>query len=409
MIKNNKHLKQYIQLITSNFAAIILNFLVLKLFTNYMEIEDFGNYRFITNILQLVQIFVVLGIPFTVAYLISDPDIEKNRIRDIVSSGNVILVKFMILLFIPFLLIYLSYIYFINPDISLIWVLFYFYSYAVIIQYFFDYILMGLNDIKNIAIKNLFTKIIQIILIFIFHSLGLDVTLSIALFIFAIGNLVYPFYLIKKYKFSFIANSDDINYVKEVNRNIGIPVYLGSLISVASTYVVNIVVRNYTTGALYAPYALALMIAMPLGPLISSLGSVFYKKFREEDKLSKKAVLFTIATSTLLLIIFNIVLIYIVPILFGYEYNDAILYARIISIGSVLVGLGDVLNRFLASKGLSKSIRNAAMISGVTNITLAIILIPSFNLYGATITLFFANLQYFITLVYYYYRYLKNL
>ncbi len=408
-----KTLAQYIQLVGSTALTIVMQFIGIKLFTYLLPPSIYGDYRLVTNLLQFLQILIILGIPFTVAYVIVDPKLHKEEVKDVISAGNCLLFISTIAFFLIISLLFFLQNILGSQLLNLSWLIYYFFAIAIILQYYFDYVLMGLNEIKHIAIKNIVTQIIQISLLMVALLLGTTIGFKLnllwSLLIFSLGNMAYPLFLLHFFKVPVIPKKQGIAKLFKTNLKVGIPVYFGSILSVASTYVVNIIVRLYSSSFYYAQFGLAVQIASPLGILLTSIGSVFFKKFREDKIINKKfmklIVFMTVGIATLYVITVPIL----IPFLFGNNYKGAIIYAQLIGVGALLVGFADIINRFLSSKGMSKLVRNAAITSGISNLVLAYFLLPRLDLLGASLASIGSNIAYLLAMLIAYFYYLKHL
>lgn len=410
-IKNalsNKYVAQYLQLLSSTLLVIVLQFLVTMLFTNNMQTTEFADYKQVTNTLLLFQSLFLFGFPFTISFLIARYSDNKEKIQKFIGIGLEIIIVSVLAIYlclIIFVILQSVLSFHIIPDY---WILFFPLSIIPLMQYYLEYVCMGMNKIQLLSIQKLSTQISMIVLLLISIAIFSRISLNLAILIYGISNFVIILLSFLSLRPIFRGNSEEKSEVLSVNPGVGFPTYIGGLFSVASVRLVTVIVAYFVTRDEYAFYSLAITISTPLGPFVSSLGSILYKKFSTEERINTRFL------QLISLTIFAVAILYIVgttifvPILFGDAYIGSIIFAQIIGIGSLLSGFGDVFNRFLGSKGEGKSIKQSAITSGVANLLSSIVLLPFFGALGASISRFFSNAIYLIMIALSYRGYTKK-
>lgn len=158
-------------------------------------------------------------------------------------------------------------------------------------------------------------------------------------------------------------------------------------------------VAAFVSDERYALYSLAVTISAPLGPFIATLGSVMYKRFADQEKMSRNFILLIAGVAVLTIIFFSIGVSIFSSVIFGEFYTGSIYYSIALGVGAVMVGTGDIFNRFIMSKGNGKYIRNCAIATGVVNIVLGFLLIAPYNINGITVSTVSSNIVYLVLMI----------
>lgn len=115
-------------------------------------------------------------------------------------------------------------------------------------------------------------------------------------------------------------------------------------------------------------YTLALTVTSPLAMLPSIIGTTYFKKFASLPSIPKKVFKATVAVTLVSCIFFVVIIKPIVCLLYTERYSIVGLYASILAIGFCIHGIGDMMNRYLGSHGMGKSIRNASVYNGIIKV-----------------------------------------
>lgn len=407
-IIKNPYFIQFSQFLTSTFFAMGLQLVFLSLLARHTTVEIVGTYRFMINSIVLLQVLGIFGYANTISYMIADHKNSELENRIIIGNG----IRRGMHILIPIIILGSILILVLNQfNLGLLtnqWILFLYLSIFNILIYYFDFICIGLNDITLLSLRKALLQILFILLLLppIFLNMQIDIIYLYATFV--IANLIVLGYSIYKIKPIFKIDQKVTNEIITENKKVGIPMYLGSIMSTASNKLVTVVVLGYVTLSVYGEFSSAIMLATPLTLLISSTGNIFYKKFRNENYISYKI------QKTLLLVVaviglgYVLLIKYVIIILLGQQYVNSIFFAQVLGISCLITGLGDVYNRFLSSKGEGKAIKNAAMTSGLVNIISAVFLLPTYNVYGALVSFVLASITYLSVLYFYYIKFTKK-
>jgi O-antigen/teichoic acid export membrane protein len=177
---------------------------------------------------------------------------------------------------------------------------------------------------------------------------------------------------------------------------------------VATAYIVGFSISYYIDNTQVGFYTLAMTVCSPLLVVPSVLGTTFFKKFASLDFIPRKVVVFSILATLFALGIFYLFIEKVFLLFYSEDFSPAIRISKILIIGFLLHGLGDLVNRFLGAKGQGKLLRNAAFAVGFVNILGYSILVYYFGVTGAIITKIMASGVYLLMMYYYYTKFTKE-
>jgi len=167
------------------------------------------------------------------------------------------------------------------------------------------------------------------------------------------------------------------------NRYTGFPMYIGGLFGVASAQVIAMWVAEFVDPSRYGQYALALAVSSPLSVLISSVGSVVFRSSSRSNSLPAKTLGFSFGFGGMLGLAYFVATESLLVRLFGSAYGPTVRMAQLMGIGGLLIGWGDIFNRFLGARGQGRGLGLVAVSTGTVGIVSAAILLPRWNAYGA--------------------------
>ena len=197
--------------------------------------------------------------------------------------------------------------------------------------------------------------------------------------------------------------------LKKENKQYGFQLYLGSLVMVATGYIAGITLGivnpdNSEVGF----YTLALTVTAPLQTLPAVIGTTYFKQFATQPRIPQKVMLATLVVTTLSCIAFLFLIKPVVKFLYTDSYSSVGTYARWLSLGYCIHGIGDMINRYLGSHGQGKSIRNSSIMNGVFKLFGYTVLVYFMGTSGAILTSILCSFIYCGALLYYYYQFVKG-
>ena len=410
--KTNTRLKQVVSLFSVNIVGIPLAIITSIIITRYLGPQGYGDYKFIINVFTLAVILGTFGFYHAGNRALVLVD-DKQRAREyygaelVILSGLFIIICIALLLYAIYdnniqekglktILIYLS---------PFVWV-------YLLVRYF-EVLFQADNRIKLLAQTRLYPKlgffISALVLYFILPDFPYS-KLLIVFFFFLTTQIVVYIYVLYKVDISFGNLKLRIKEIWNYNKNYGFDVYIGSLFAVGFAQLTGIFISYFgidNSGVGY--YALALTFAAPLSLIPNVIATTHYKDFSKKRKIPGKLVLITVALSIGSLILLWIIVPPFINLFYGKEFTPVIQLNIIVSIGVILHGMADFVNRFLGSHGQGKALRNSSFIVGGSLMIFNIALIPSYGETGAAYTKAITGFVYLLTIVWFYKKYVFSI
>jgi O-antigen/teichoic acid export membrane protein len=178
----------------------------------------------------------------------------------------------------------------------------------------------------------------------------------------------------------------------------GFPIYVGGVFGVASAQFVSIWTASFVPDDEYGQYALALAVAAPLGVLLSSIGTVIFRRSTKWRRLPGAVIAMTVSLAAVLLVAFLISTEWFLVPMFGAKFAPAVPLAQWLSLGAIAIGCGDVLQRYLGANGLGRALGVASVLTGVVGSGTAALLLPRLQVTGAVASSILSSLTYFFAL-----------
>ena len=253
--------------------------------------------------------------------------------------------------------------------------------------------LVGLNKLNLAKMNEVFLVLSSLIITYSLLQFGLHIS---EIFLVRLIPLLLYLSFVLLYLFrkkSIILNIDNLNYTELLNQ---LKYGLRSFININSPYIKEIpllligVFLTPISVAIYTPfkiminaiYVLIVNLNENIFPLVSA------KSLNNEDKRTFFDNIFygIIAYSFLIHILFILGSEMIIHLWLGETFSSQILILHVMSIGSFGYSISSALFYFSQGLGKPKIGRNYGIYLGILNIIFGIILIPSFNLFGASIS-----------------------
>lgn len=402
----SKGKKQVVVLYVSTLLGVLIGMLVSILNTRNLAPSEYGDVRYVNNIIQMLSGIFLFGYFVTGSRLLAIAN-SKEEAAQIKGGLVAILCMTIALMMVCMIACGLIHHYVLHRDYA--WL---FYSVipvcgSVLLLNYMNTSAQGDNSIYSIAAARLLPSACYLcIAYFIYTRFGASNWLMLIL-----QNgiaLIVLSAIIWYNKPSFKNLKQTFKTLQKENKSYGLQVYYGSLSTVSVQYIAGITLGMFASNNVSVGfYSLALTVTGPLAMLPSIIGTTYFKHFAHEESISRKILVTTFAMSLLSLIGFVILIYPIVGILYDERYSDVALYACILSIGFTFHGLGDVFNRFLGAHGQGKPLRNGAFISGAIALLGFTFGVYFFGIWGAIITKISASLAYFISMVVFYFSFVK--
>lgn len=388
---------QYLMVLFSNAVVILLGFVINILITHTMETKNFGFYRAFVNSITMLATLTSFGFSLTLSkdFAVCSEKTEKRSL-----TGAAILVNLAISAIVFCILFFGGQITklfgLVVPDYLL-------YASAFVWTFLFNrFYLFRFQGENNMLAYSVLTALPQLIL-FVVYVICCFFDCSVSSFVAVLAYLlsyllvITIFVLIELPSFRGIEAS--LKSLLKRNRNYGFQLYLGSIFSVASAQILNLLVASLAGLEEYALFTMGMSVATPISQIPSVMGTISFKKNVSEKKLSGKQIALTFGMTAAAFVCYALFLKFLFPLLLGEEYRACVSYGIIMMFYYVFIGLGDFFNRFIMAKGQGKMIRNSSFVVGATLIVGAALLIPFIKIKGVIVAEILSGAVYLLAMV----------
>lgn len=373
MLKISKLYENIFSLISLRGLEYILNFILYPYLLRTVGVDRFGEIAFTQAIIQYFIILIEYGFNMTAPRDIAKNFLDKNKVKEIFS--NVLACKLLILIgittttiFVYFMLVniynnYINVLLFLAMYISVI-------GNVIFPIWFFQ----GIQEMRYITLINILSRVIVLILIFLFVKTSDDYIIaaffqSITIFIAGIFSFII---LIKKYKYVFILPNVKVMkvYMKEgwsvFLSTIAINIYTSTNIVLLGVFSNSIIVGYYSTANKIIDCVRGLMnaITQAIYPYISNR----LKELKKENSILIKRIRNGYCGLCCFISIFIYFFSeYIIIILFGESYRESVFLLKMMSVIPFIVSISNIygiqiMMNFGYQKEFSKIIILAAII-----------------------------------------------
>lgn len=384
-IIKNKAFKNSIWLMILQFVNTIIPLFTIPYITRVLGAEQYGLFSIALNWILYFQVIVEFGFGLSGARKVA---ILKNQ-NDLNKLFNNILSSRILLCIITFILLnFISIISSLNRDTYICMLLLYLMVLGTTFQ--LTWLFQGKQDMKFITIINCISRIVSVLLIFMFIKNKSDVFLycilySITLFL---SSIISIFVANKKYnlKFEFSKLDDIKNEIKDGTHLF----YSSAMTKIFSGFgvtILGIFSSSYITGIYSAIYKVPYILTMIFSPISQAIypysSQKMTKSFSEGEKSIKKIAIPIFCVFAFIAIVIIVLRKFIIELLFGKEYMDY----SIIIIPLIIQFLFAIVNNFLGiqtlvSSGHQKNYSKAFSIGCLFTIVLNILLGRYFKIYG---------------------------
>jgi O-antigen/teichoic acid export membrane protein len=392
--------KKALVLYGSSIIGIVLGFAISVFNTKVLGKEAFGDFKFVETVFRFLASLVSIGVFTSITRMLatSKNEIYKQNLIGFFVLALVTVSSVGIILLVIFS--YLEPIWFSN-SLGYIFRKYAFLIFAILGNIALGEILKGLNKIYTLSFLSSIPAVIYLIAGYTFNLKNLLYLEDILLLYYGI-QLVFLIVIIFQLKPTFNIDKSLIRNVIHENNTNGKPIYYGSLAGVATAHIVGFSISFFIDNTQVGFYTLAITICSPLLIVPSVLGTTFFKKFASVTYIPKQIFVLSVIATLVAFVVFYLFIDKIFLLFYSEEFKPAVSISKILILGFLLHGLGDLINRFLGAQGQGKLLRNAAFIVGIFNILGYSILVYYFGVRGAIITKILASGAYLFMMFYYY-------
>ncbi|MED3711653.1 oligosaccharide flippase family protein [Peribacillus frigoritolerans] len=390
----NKIIKKgFIHIFGSNVINKIVQFCSSIFLVRLLMKEDFGNYSYAQNILNIFMLFNGMGILFALLQFGSESPNKEKRNSYFKYSFKIGL-RFNI--FISIVLILYSF-FILKENImasNLLTLMFLMPVFLFVFEYIQIYFRTNLMNIEFSKLSTYNTLAIFILSVFGAVLLGV-IGVVIGVYIAYFTSMLIGFYLLKKDKFFEKRSTSLTTTEKKELTNYSIISVSNNVISqityLIDIFLIGLLIKDPNTVAIYKAATL-IPFALNFIPLsIMTFVYPYFAKNRENVKWLIKTYKILVKYLLLINIFITIILITFAPLiiklLFGEEYLEGVLVFRLLSLGFFFASTFRIpAGNVLAMVKQVKILFTINIIVGVTNIILDFIMIKYYSMIGAAFT-----------------------
>lgn len=370
-----------------------------------LEVADYGNYRYAVTFLALGMTLLQFGLPYSAARLLALED-DAHAQRSIVGAGAVAVAATTVLgVLITAAAVLASRAAGMDLDPVLLWM-----SPALLVtlgQLMVSSACQGLGRIPLLASQQVLPYVILLPVTALQLFAWRHYSLTAALVGYVATFLVVILIGFHRLGVSFRGLRTAWSALRRENRRTGFPIYVGGVFGVASTQFIAMWVAAFVAPDDYGQYALAVAVSAPLGVLLSSIGTVIFRSSARLSRLPGDLIVLTAGTCLALGLAYWVATQWFLTVVFGDKYGPAVWMAQLLGIASLLVGLGDILQRFLGAHGLGRRLGAASVATGLVGMGTAALLLPRMTTLGAIVAAICAAATYVTLLAIVYVRYTR--
>lgn len=269
------------------------------------------------------------------------------------------------------------------------------------------WILQGLNKIYWLAVLNFFPSLLYLVSVYIVSELA-HLNIMSAIFIQEFSILIFITIIVVILRPRYTSIKHWLRMIMKENRTYGGPVYLGSLANVATGQINQLALSYWVNNRALGFYSLAMQIVDPLRLIPSAVATSSFRDFVHQKRISRKVILATLASTVVSLI--AILLFFGKPLTWIYtkDYAPVGLIGRIVAFGTIMLGFGELINRFLGAHGEGKALRNTAYIMGAVNVIGMIVFVPLWGIWGVVLTTVMGDASFLLFLLIYYRQFIHR-
>ncbi len=403
--KLNKQKRQVIILYIATLGGTFLGVLSSIVNTRFLDASDYGDVRYVQNIINLVASLLLFGYFLSGSRLLALSSVESYN-RRLRGAMVVILVICSILLMGSCLFCY-----YIHQDSKPIVAHLFLLSIPVclnpLLGNYINTTAQGDNHIGRLSLSRFLPMLIYIPIAYYFYSKWGATSSNMILLQWGCYTAILLAII--------ISTSPSFNNLRPVfselnkeNIEYGFQLYLGSLVMVATNYLAGVSLGLFNTdNSEVGFYTLALTVTTPLTMLPATIGTTYFKEFATMPKIPAKVLKYTIGITVVSCILFILLIKPVVTLLYTERYAVVGTYASWLAVGFSIHGIGDMINRYLGSHGQGKSIRNSSIANGVFKIFGFTVLVYFMGTYGALLTNVLCSAIYCAVLIIYYIRFIR--
>lgn len=401
----SKSTRQTFILYASTLLGVAFGVVASVINTRFMSPTDYGDVRYVQNILQFASSLLLFGYFLSGSRLLalSENEDESRKIR-----GCMVLILAVTAIIMFLITAGCAVAHYNRPIIAKLFVVSLPVCIYPILLNYINTTAQGDNHIGRLSAARLVPSLLYIPLAYLIYSVYGATSTRMILIQWGLYTIVLLALTIST-KPIFKDIKRIFHNLSAENRDYGFQLYIGSLVMVATNYLAGISLGVFNSDNTEVGfYTLALTVTGPLAMLPSIIGTTYFKEFAKLDKIPSSVMRNTLIITTISCVLFILLIKQFVVLLYTEEYATVGIYASWLSVGYCIHGFGDMLNRYLGSHGQGRDIRNASIANGVVKVFGYTLFVYLWNTPGALFTTILCDFIYTAMILWYYVKFVKS-
>lgn len=389
---------QVVYLYASTLMGSLLGFVTSILNTHYLTENEYGDVRYVQNLITLFSCLLQFGLFHSGSRLLALSDNEDGRRRIRGAMSVILLVSSVILMLMT---MSAGLFHYGNNECWLFFIALPVCFYPLFSNYL-NTTAQGDNFIGRLALSRVLPPVLYVAVAYVvFEYFGAS-SLLVILLQWGVYSVVFALIILST-RLRFKTLKPVYASLKTENRAYGVHLYYGALAMVATNYLAGLMLGIFNEDNVnVGHYTLALTLTTPLSYLPGIIGTAYFRKFVNEPAIPKRVFTATLLLTTISCVLFMSLINVVVDCFYPESYTVVARYAIWLSVAFSVHGIGDMINRFMGSHGLGVPIRNSSYLCGAFKVFGFIVLVWIWNVEGALVTSVVSSCIYSLTLYYYY-------
>ncbi|MBD3225333.1 MAG: oligosaccharide flippase family protein [Caldithrix sp.] len=368
-------------LYTGIMLNVALGYVVTKLNTAWLSVEQFGMFSLFINTLFFMRAFLSFGL-FEAASRLLAVEPEVSHTRRYLAATLTLTLFLGLLLSLSILILSRFFDAVFETRIGFLLWTFWPLAVVVMLQGMLQITLRGLSYIRLLSVYMFLPRLLYVLLMAALMAAGLF-TLKSTLLTFLLTLLVVSLWLIYRLQPQFTEWKSYIGRLLQEVREFGAHLYLANILTAFIYHSDKLILAYFIDARQLAYYALAFALTMPITHFSKALSTSAYKNFANQTRLDRRFLLtnfaYIAAAASGIILLRH----FIITDLFSAEFLPSIPPLIVLAIAFAFSGLSVPYTMFFKAQKRGREVRNITFTVQLVFVAGNLILIPWFGIMGA--------------------------